>query len=143
MVNTPLEPLPRAGRTSDAPSAAVDVRLVWAAGGHNPGGTWWPRTRDAPAELVLLLPDVGDHLGGAVDRVSLNIDAWDSNQPHRLRVGDRLVRLGWFRKLDPGTVTLTRGSDPRVTLRIIPPDLDPGAARELLVEAAQGEQVRG
>jgi hypothetical protein len=127
-VNTPLDPT--------APDGA-DVRLVWAAAGHRPGGTWWPRTRDAATELGTMLPEVGEHLGGAVDRVSLNIDAWDADQPQRMRVGDRLVRLGWFRTMDPATITLGRGSDPRVTLRVIPPDLDPGAARELMVEASR------
>jgi hypothetical protein len=142
MVNNPLEPMPRAGGASEAPPAALDVRLVWAAGRHHPSGTWWPRSRDAAAELGNVLPEVGEHLGGAVDRVSLNIDAWDDDQPQRLRVGDRLVRLGWFRRLDPGTVTLGRGSDPRITLRVIPPELDPTTARAQLVEASQDPQAR-
>jgi hypothetical protein len=66
--------------------------------------------------------------------VSLNIDAWAADQPRRLRVGDHVVRLGWFRSLDPATVTLACGSDPRVILHIVPPELDPDAAREVLRE---------
>jgi hypothetical protein len=141
MVDTPLEPISRARGAGDAQSAD-DVRLTWGAGGQTASGAWWPRTRDASAELVLLLPEVAEHVGGAVERVSLNIDAWDGDQPARLRAGGRIVRLGWFRTLDPGKVTLGRGGDPRVTLRVIPPDLDARTARQLLVEATQGEQVR-
>jgi hypothetical protein len=101
-------------------AAAADVRLVWAPSQHGnpPSGAWWPRSRDAAVELKALLPVVGQHLGGPVTRVSLNIDAWDADQPRRLRVGDGLVRLGWFYSLDPATVTLARGSDARVTLRL-------------------------
>lgn len=83
MVNTPLEPISRAGGASGVPATAVDVRLMWAAGGHPPSGTWWPRTRDAAAELALLLPEVADHLGAAVDRVSLNIGAAHGEQVGR------------------------------------------------------------
>jgi hypothetical protein len=113
---------------------AADVRLVWvpSLGGSPPSGAWWPRSRDAAVEVTALLPLVAMHLDGAVTRVSLNIDAWDANQPRRLRVGDRLVRLGWFRTLDAATVTLARGSGARVTLHVVAPELDPAAARELL-----------
>ena len=135
-MNTPLEPTPHHVAANDAPAAGV--RLVWAAyAGHCPGGTWWPRTRDAATELGGVLAEVGDHMGGAVDRVSLNIDAWDADQPQRLRAGDRLVRLGWFRTIDPTTITLGRGRNPRLPLRVIPPELDPGEARGLLAETSR------
>jgi hypothetical protein len=87
-----------------------------------------------------LLPLVGQHLGGSVTRVSLNIDAWEADQPRRLRVGDRVVRLGWFHTLDPATVTLARGSDARATLRIVAPELDPAAADELLHRLSTGSE---
>jgi len=115
-------------------SASAEVRLAWAPSqrGKPPSGVWSPRSRDAAVELGALLPVVGHHLGGSVTRVSLNIDAWDTDQPRRLRVGDCLVRLGWFHTLDPATVTLGRGSDARVTLHVVAPEGDPAAARELL-----------
>jgi len=110
------------------------TRLVWAPTrtGRRIDGAWWPRTRNASAELVALAPLASEHLGGPVRRVSINIDAWDPDQPRRLRVGDGLVRLGWFHTLDPATVTLGRRNDDRVTLLVIPPAFDPVAARRLL-----------
>lgn len=109
-------------------------RLVWApiTTGRRIDGAWWPHTRDAAAELLTLVPVVSEHLRDPVRRVSLNIDAWDAEQPRRLQVGDGLVRLGWFHTLDPATVTLGRRNDDRVTLLVIPPGLDPVAARRLL-----------
>jgi hypothetical protein len=111
------------------------VRLAWAPSqSSQPVGAWWPRSRDATVELRALLPEVSCRLGGSVTRVSLNIDAWAADQPRRLRVGDRLLRLGWFHTLDRTTVTLRRGSDPRITLLVLPPELDPKAARKSLRE---------
>jgi hypothetical protein len=109
-------------------------RLVWAppVEGRRLDGAWWPRSRDAVAELGALVPAVSDYLRGPVTRVSLNIDAWGPDQPRRLRIGDVLVRLGWFHTLDAATVTLGRGTYGRVTLAVIPPDLDPPTGRELL-----------
>ena len=121
-------------------SSIADVRLTWAPGqpGNAPSGAWWPRSRNAAVELEALLPVVGRHLGGPVTRVSLNIDVWDADQPRRLLVGDGLVRLGWFHSLDPATVTLARGSDARVTLHVLAPEVDSAAAREFLHELLTG-----
>jgi hypothetical protein len=118
--------------SSTADRGSDDVRLAWETSGNQTAGVWWPRSRDAGTELGALLPQVSDHLGGSVTRVSLNISAWDADQPRRLRVRDHLVRLGWFRTMDPATVTLACSGGARVTLRAVPPELDPDEARELL-----------
>ena len=109
-------------------------RLVWARTeeGQRVDGAWWPCTRDAVAELNALIPLVSKYLHGPVTRVSLNIDAWGPDQPRRLRIGDGLVRLGWFHTLDAATVTLGRGTYERVTLVVIPPDIDPATGHNLL-----------
>ena len=109
-------------------------RLVWApaAAERRLDGAWWPRSRDAVAELAALVPRVSEHLGGPVRRVSANIDAWGPDQPRPLRVDDVLVRLGWFHTLDPDTVTLGRHTDDRVTLVVVLPGLGGPAARGLL-----------
>ena len=119
-------------------------RLVWAATGPEPhlDGAWWSGGRNAAAELLALVPLVSAHLGGTVRRVSMNIDAWDSDQPRRLRVGDDLVRVGWFRTLDPTTVTLGRHNDERVTLLVIQPGLDPAeVSRQLSRLSPDGPEV--
>jgi hypothetical protein len=117
--------------------AAAGVRVSWALGEDPPCGAWWPHSRNAPAELRTVLPVVSKLVGGPVTRVSLSIGAWDEDQPRRLTLGDDLVRLGWFHSLDGATVTLGRGGDPRVTLRVVPSGLDPEAAREFLDEVSR------
>ena len=119
-----------------------DGRLVWAppAPAGRLDGAWWPRTHDAGGELTALMPAVSHHLGGPVRRVSVNIDAWGPDQPRWLQIGGVRVRLGWFRTLDPATVTLGRDNDDRVTLLVIPPELEPGAARRLLRRLSSATQ---
>lgn len=109
-------------------------RLVWAAAGAGSrlDGAWWPRTRNATAELMALVPLVSEHLGVPVRRVSASIAGWDTDQPRRLRCGDGLVRVGWFRTLEPCTVTLGRSGEDRVTLLVLPPALTPAAGDSLL-----------
>lgn len=97
------------------------VRLAWDSDGLKEGfdGTWRPTSRDAAPELRTLVPLVAEHLGGPVTRISLNIDAWGGgDQPRRLTVGERVVRLGWFHTLDAATVTLGRGTLDRVSLAV-------------------------
>ena len=118
-------------------TTSMTNRLVWAPDGSTPSGAWWPRSHDATTELRALLPQVIDHLGGPVSRVSLNIEGWDADQPRRLRLGDRLVRLGWFHTIDPTTITFSRSGDARVSLRLVPPELDPDEANELLRQASR------
>lgn len=129
--------------SSIADRGSDDVRLSWEPSGSPTAGVWWPRSRDAGTELEALLPQVGDRLGGSVTRVSLNITAWDADQPRRLRVGNGLVRLGWFRTLDPSTVTLACSGGPRLILHTVPPELDPDEARELLRDASGRADMDG
>jgi hypothetical protein len=84
-----------------------------------------------------VLPAVSELAGGPVTRVSLSIDAWDEDMPRRMILGDDLVRLGWFHTLAGDTVTLGRGGDARITLRVVPPELDPAAAREFLDDVSR------
>lgn len=115
---------------------AGGIRLVWAGEGTGGGfaGRWWPRSRDAVSELRKLIPVVSEHLGGPVTRISLNIDAWGPDQPSRLQIGDRRVRIGWFHTIDPATVTLGRGSYDRVALLVVDANLDQAIERDLVDE---------
>lgn len=115
--------------TAAMPGQDVE-RLQWAPAveGRPSGGTWWPETREAVAELTALIPLVSAHLKVPVTRVSLNIDAWGPDQPRRLRIGDELVRLGWFHTIDAATVTFGHGTYDRVSLAVRWPDRDDSVA---------------
>jgi hypothetical protein len=120
---------------SPQPRASTDgLRLLWAPvpASGDIDGAWWPRSRDAEAELRVLLPLASERMGGPVTRVSLNMDAWAPDQPRRMLLAGRLVRLGWFRTLDPATVTVGRGTYDRLTLLLLPADLDAAAGVDLM-----------
>ena len=85
---------------------------------------WWPRSRDAAAELPELVAAASLRLGGPVTRVSLNIDAWDAPHDVRLSVAGQVVRLGWFHHIDPHLVTAGRGTHDRLSIAVLPADLD-------------------
>lgn len=120
------------------PERARGCRLLWAPPGATDrlAGAWWPRSDDAVRELRELLPEVSAHMGGPVTRVSLNIDAWGAEQPRRLHLPDRIVRLGWFRTIDPATVTLGRGTYARLTLLVVPFGLDASVGEALMQRLA-------
>jgi hypothetical protein len=119
-------------------ASTVDVRLAWAptlALGRF-DGAWWPRSDHVESELRQLLPSVAEHLGGRVTRVSLDSDAWSADQPRRIEVADRIVRLGWFRTVDPHTITLGRGNYDRVILLVVPFDHDAATGTGLMQRLA-------
>jgi hypothetical protein len=100
-------------------------------------GAWWPRTRDAAAELPALISAVDERLGRAVLRVGLYRDAWD-HIPRRIPARGRQVRVGWFRSADSHLVTLSIAGTSPITLLIIPPDTANGPAMAALTHAAAG-----
>ncbi len=97
-------------------------------------GAWWPRTADLEAELSPLLEEL-QRRGVRATRVAYNPDAW-AVTPRRLQTGDRTVRLGWFRHLDPHLLNLT--GDPgrgRLDLLVVPPQTAPAAAERAFTAA--------
>ncbi len=67
--------------------------------------------------------------------MAYNPDAW-AVTPRRLRTGDRTVRLGWFRHLDPHLLNLT--GDPgrgRLDLLVVPPETTSAAAERAFTAA--------
>jgi hypothetical protein len=127
-----------AGSWSPANLAGDGCRLVWAPASDADGwaGAWWPRTREAEVALRELLPVVGERLGGAVVRVSLNLDAWDPDPPRRIRLDGRLVRLGWFHTLDPHVITLGHTTFDRLRLLVIPADTTGPAGDAIVTQLA-------
>jgi uncharacterized protein DUF5994 len=107
----------------------VRLELIDPRASHSTlDGAWWPRTTDLGTELAPLLEELSRR-GIRATRVAFNPDSW-AEAPRRLRVGDRTVRLGWFRHLDPHLLNLTgdlrRG---RVDLLVVPPDSTRTTAR--------------
>ncbi len=124
-------PAPAGDAGTPAPDRAGEVRLELIdppSARTTLDGAWWPRTSDLDAELAPLLEELSRR-GIRATRVAFNPDSWAA-APRRLQVGDRTVRLGWFRHLDPQLLNLTgdlgRG---RVDLLVVPPDTTQAAAR--------------
>jgi hypothetical protein len=113
------------------------LSLVTAAvrqGGIN--GGWWPRSRDATAELPALIDEMGTRTG-RVRRIALQADAFD-NIPHQLIAAGRKVHVGWFRHMNPLTVILTMADQDDLILLVVPPEASQAAADEALRQAASG-----
>jgi hypothetical protein len=122
---------------STRPSAPSGLRLqldpTMAGTGAVDGG-WWPRSRDPDAELPGLIAGLESSLG-PITRVALNLDAWDS-APRRVAVDGRRVRVGWFRHMDAHTVGVTRASQDRMVLLVVPPQATTAAAEIAMAMAA-------
>jgi hypothetical protein len=100
------------------------------------GGGWWPRSRDATAELPGLIAELNARVG-RVSRVALQADAFD-NIPRQLTVGGRKVRVAWFRHMNMHTLILTMADRDDLVLLVIPPLARPAAAAQALRAAASG-----
>ncbi|HXB48013.1 MAG TPA: DUF5994 family protein [Streptosporangiaceae bacterium] len=124
--------------------ATAGARLsLDSATSRSPGihGGWWPRSRDAAAELPELLTELSARAGRA-SRVALQVDAF-SNIPHQLVVGGRKVHVAWFRYMNPHTVILTMAGRDDLILLVVPPQASPEAAAEALRLAVSGRQAGG
>jgi hypothetical protein len=84
---------PTLANTADQPSLdGARLSLVPATTPHaGLGGGWWPRSRDATAELPGLIAELSTR-AGRVSRVALQVDAFD-NIPQKLTVGG--ARCTW------------------------------------------------
>jgi hypothetical protein len=102
-------------------------------------GGWWPRSRDAAAELPGLIAELSTR-AGRISRVGLQADAF-RNIPHKLMVGGRKVPVGWFRYMNKHTVILTMADRDDLVLLVIPPRASPEAAAEALSLAASGRSA--
>jgi Family of unknown function (DUF5994) len=104
-------------------------------------GGWWPRSRDPDAELPGLIAGLDSSLG-PITRVALNLDAWDT-APRRVAVDGRRVRVGWFRHMDAHTIGVTRASQARVALLVVPPQATTAAAEIAMAMAADAANSAG
>ena len=107
--------------------AGIDVRVSLresAGDSRSPfDGAWFPRSRDLTVEVPELIAEL-DRRGMRVERFTYALDAWEA-APRKLLVGDRIVRTGGFRSMDPLVVCLTwDGGWRRADLLVVPPETD-------------------
>jgi len=120
-----------------APAPPDVQRLRWKADPAATGfvdGAWWPASRDLAAELPGLVAGLDGRLD-AVERVSFPIDDWDA-VPRRLRVGERVVRMGGFHSQPAATVLVMGEAYRTITLLVVPPETDADAAHAILAAAS-------
>jgi hypothetical protein len=101
-------------------------RLVFPphpAGPSSVDGHWWPRTRDLAVELPALVTAVAQRFG-AVDRISLDPEAWD-HRPGGVTIDGRAILLDWFGAGQRHVVGLFGPHSSHLELLVIPPDTAP------------------
>jgi hypothetical protein len=124
--------VPPAGQSAP-PALRLRLDPTLARGGILDGG-WWPRSRDPDAELPDLIAGLESSLG-VITRVALNLDAWDS-APRRVAIDGRRVHVGWFRAMNAHTIGVTRASQDRFVLLVVPPEASTAAAATAMAMAA-------
>jgi len=86
-------------------------------------GGWWPRSHDPVAELPGLILAI-DTIRGPITRLVLSAAGW-RDQPRRLGMAGRVLRLGYFASQSPFLLTALCGDNgDRVDLLVVPPDTD-------------------
>jgi hypothetical protein len=114
------------------------VRLELTADRSGPqgilDGAWWPRSRDLLEELPSLVAEIRRR-GGQISRVSYYPDTWEP-APRTVTVDGGIIKLGWFRSMDPHVLTLTGvyGAG-RLDLLVVPPDSLAAPADRLMAAA--------
>jgi hypothetical protein len=128
-----LTAAPASTRPPAPPGLRLQLDPTMAGTGAVDGG-WWPRSRDPDAELPGLIAGLESSIG-PITRLALNLDAWDT-APRRVAVDGRRVRVGWFRHMDVHTIGVTRSSQGRVALLVVPPQATTAAAETAMAMAA-------
>ena len=130
--------------SSDADTAEQPQRVHLKPAAPDPGGTgyvdgaWWPRSRDLAAELPVLVEALATRLG-AVERVSYNLEEWQS-AARRFTTGTACIRLDGFRHQGTDTVDVIGVRD-RVTVLVIPPETSAEQARAVALATSEGSNV--
>jgi hypothetical protein len=97
-------------------------------------GAWWPHSSNLSHELPALIEEL-HHRGVRVTRVAYSPDRW-APAPTRLSTDGRVIRLGWFRTIDPQLLSLTGDlMRTRVDLLVLPPDATEATASQVFAAA--------
>lgn len=100
-------------------------------------GAWWPRSRDLAAELPALVTTLSRR-DFTVARVAYHRDSWDG-VVRKLPVAGRIIRLGWFRTIDPHLVSLTGlDTQDRQDLLVVPAMSDSQLAERVFAWIQEG-----
>ncbi|MFJ8545307.1 DUF5994 family protein [Streptomyces sp. NPDC093586] len=102
-------------------------------------GAWWPRSRDAAAELPGLITALTERLG-PITRIGLDRAAWD-DLPTRITVDGRVVRIDSF-PVGDDTALVTRGDQDLFALLVVPPKTPVDAARSAMAEAVHTDNPK-
>ena len=124
------------------PDLRLRMREPASTDGHI-DGAWWPHSRDLVQELAPLLDELRV-AGNPIGRVIYDRASWKA-ETRRVRVGDRVVRLGGFSMPDTEIVSFidNTGSRKRLDVLVVPPDADPAYAERLLALAStSGSNLR-
>ncbi|MEU9023613.1 DUF5994 family protein [Actinomadura sp. NPDC048394] len=95
-------------------------------------GGWWPRSRDAAAELTELVIALADRLGMAT-RLTIDFDDWQ-HVPLRITALGRAIRVGWLPHLDHMVAVACGRAEP-ILLLVIPSETSRPSAEEALAKA--------
>ena len=138
-----LNAFPRVDTGMDVPAPTADAAaLRLETFRHDPAGpsptldgAWWPRTLNLAEELPALIVELHGR-GNRVSRVLYNPATWDSVPARKLSADGRVIRVGWFRSMDPHVlmVTSSAGAD-RLDLLIVPPGTTSAAAGRAMAAA--------
>ena len=104
------------------PPARIMFDLALPRHGATDGG-WWPRSRNALAELPAVIAALDARPGVRVQRLAVRRDEWDEI-PHQLTTdGSHFVWVDWLITIPRHTVsaTTTGGREP-IALLVVPPD---------------------
>jgi hypothetical protein len=137
------DPVTKTADPGGGVAPALRLTLRSAAPGERArlDGAWWPHSTSLTNELPALITDL-HRRGVRVTRVTYHPQAWHT-APRRLDADGRVIRLGWFRSMDPHLLNLTRdGGSARVDLLVVPPDTSEAvAARAMSAATAPSNQA--
>lgn len=97
-------------------------------------GGWWPRSRDARAQLPVLVAALNEHFG-AVLRLAVDALAWDEI-PYRVTVAGHVVRVGRYTDMNH-VIVVTLGRREHLELLVVPPPVFEQAALAALAMSAR------
>jgi len=106
-------------------------------------GSWWPRSRDAGAELPALVAGL-DPRFGVIIRAMLDMDVWDDH-PRRVATGPKRIHMGWYHTMTADRIYLVNTDGERFALLVVPPAATAESARDAMAAAAEvdGLAARG